>query len=597
MAVVFSVNMTTASIYETEPNVDNCIPGELSQAEKGKIIQLVNDIRGRHKIAPIPWNEEGEAFAQAAALSIAATGVPGHDPVPGKCASDNANEGRAGSNLHQGYRSAGTPNPTSEEQITGWLKDDHIFLDNGSPCTGHRRLIINPYLKSFAFGKVDAPHPTMSGMNINAAAFYGGLGGPNYGPSGCENDYISFPHENYPPAWVNKENFLSFTPLIDDTWYPFTTCDFSNAIITMADENGNNVATSNIAWDNDGHGIIRNAIYWRAANLRDSVKYIVKINNIIIGGTARNYEYWFKLTDEPTVPPAPLAEIPVLVLPANNATDIEAPVEFKWGQSENAVHYRIEAAFTNSFTYIVFEQDNITDTSFVLTELLNNATYYWRVAAYNVDNAISDYSEIWSFTTKEIIPDPPVAVFPLADMDNVARRDTYIWNSIEDADSYNLQISISENFATLAIDQKDIFDTTYHLSEEQMLEEFTNYFWRVKAVLHSSSETDWSAPIQYKTDDRLDGIVEELAGVIISCYPNPFNDFANIILESDKENKVKIEIYNLLGAKIADLYDGMIGSGVYNFDFKPSNDNAEIYFCKIQIGNSSKIIPLHFVKD
>ena len=588
VAIVLAVNTATAqNIYEVEPNVDNCTPGKLNQETKSKIIKLINDIRARHKIAPIPWNEAVENRPQSAALSLAVLGwdPDPHGAKPGKkCTTIDSDSGRSQSNL-----SYASWNQTTEGHIIGWLIDNH---NNPPENVGHRRLIINPFLNSTAYG--DVYNNSTGGM----AALWG-ITNEAMGPSTCENDFVAYPYENYPPAWVDKAFYLSFHPIANpNNWWSPGATNFTNAQIVVKDPNGNNMNVHSKAPD-DGKawGCFQHSLAFKVDGLQDSVRYDVTISNVIVNGQSRTYEYWFKLTNEPPIPPNPLAEVPTLVAPTNNTADVEAPVTFRWNTSENAVKYHLEGSFSNTFTYIAFEQDNITDTTFVYSaELTPNATYYWRVAAYNMDDAKTDYSPAWSFKTKEIIPEPPTNVFPLDGNEEVARRDNYQWHSVAGALHYNLQIASNQTFNALVIDQKEIYDTIYHLTETQMLDEWTNYYWRVKATLLSGSETDWSEVIQYKTDDRINGITEELAGVIINCYPNPFSEYVSITLDSDKENNVNVAIYNVLGEKIAELYDGVI-QGIHTFNFKPTHSNADIYYCKIQIGSASKIIPLTFIKE
>jgi hypothetical protein len=522
-----------------------------------------------------------------------------HDPTPGPCANALSNTGREQSNLMLGSASKSYPPMKYDEAIIGWLIDNSSLTN--PEVVGHRRLIINPFLTSTALGIVNAQHPVGANENINSAALWG-ITGDVMGKSDCENDFVAYPYENYPPAWVDKSFYLSWGPIPNPNfWWSPNVCNFGNAKIEMTDSNGNKINIHDIEFDYDAWGSFQHNISWKADGLKDSIRYNVTISNIQVNGQPVMCSYWFKLTDEPIIPPPPpnpLAEVPKLVAPANNAINMESPITFKWNKSENAEYYRLEGSLSSSFINITFQSDDITDTTYEITnELSTNANYYWRVEAYNIDNVTSGYSEVWKFTTKEIIPDPPTTIYPLANNNNVARRDDYIWSSVDEAITYTLQISTSENFTTLVIDQKNIYDTTYHLTEAQMLDEFTDYYWRVKTILLSGSETEWSVSVKYKTNDIIDGIVEELSGVVISCYPNPFNECANIILETENTNNVnvKIEIYNLLGIKIADLYDGVI-EGMNNFKFKPPI-NESIYFCKIQIGNSSKIILLNFVKN
>lgn len=579
IASIISVNVNVyAEIYEVEPDVNNCTRGKFSQEGKNQIIKLINDIRARHKIAPIPWNEQGEIFAQAAALSIAATGIISHGAVSGKCSDANSNTGREESNLSIVRSSSPGLHTTYEEHIIGWLIDD----DNVSTLSGvgHRRFIINPYAKSASYGQVvDAPHPTSSG-SIGAAAFWG-ITADNMGPSACENDFIAYPYENYPPAWVNKSFYLSFTPLIDNTFYPFTPCDFSKARITMKDEQENNITVNSIAYDYQAGGGLRNNISWLAVGLRDSVKYTITIDSILIGGNARKYEYWFKLTDESVVP---LAEVPTLVSPANNSQNIEAPVTFVWNKAENAEYYSIQGSLTSNFMNIAFEANKLEDTTYTLTEpLTSNSVYYWRIAAYNIDSVSSEYSEIWTFKSKEILFASPVLIYPEANNEDIARRDEYVWNSVDGVDYYNLQIARTSDFSatSIVVEQKEINDTTYYLTETQMLDEFTNYYWRVNATLLSGNNTDWAIPIQYKTNDMISSIVTFENGTTVTCYSNPFANQTTIFINSSTNTFVNIEIFNMLGAKVIDLYSGNLEFGMNEFKFESEYLTKGVYFLKI----------------
>jgi hypothetical protein len=92
---------------------------------------------------------------------MVATGVMSHDPVAGKCSGALSDKGRKESNLSfASSSSAGVTNRSYNDHIIGWLIDDH----NTPPeNVGHRRLIINPFLKSTAYGQASGSHPTQAG--------------------------------------------------------------------------------------------------------------------------------------------------------------------------------------------------------------------------------------------------------------------------------------------------------------------------------------------------------------------------------------------------------------------------------------------------
>ena len=64
-------------------------------------------------------------------------------------------------------------------------------------------------------------------------------------------------------------------------------------------------------------------------------------------------------------------------------------------------------------------------------------------------------------------------------------------------------------------------------------------------------------------------------------YPNPFNPSTIISYSLPEEAKVKIEIYNLLGQKVAALVDGIEIAGNHSVTWNARNFSSGIYFYKI----------------
>ncbi|MEO1257971.1 MAG: T9SS type A sorting domain-containing protein [Bacteroidota bacterium] len=94
--------------------------------------------------------------------------------------------------------------------------------------------------------------------------------------------------------------------------------------------------------------------------------------------------------------PAALAN---LLLPANNAVDVEVEPTLTWDPVPGATNYIIELATDADFMDIVFET-NQTSTTLTLPVMLENLTiYHWRVTAFN--DCGGSTSLAYSFTTEE----------------------------------------------------------------------------------------------------------------------------------------------------------------------------------------------------
>jgi flagellar hook assembly protein FlgD len=64
-------------------------------------------------------------------------------------------------------------------------------------------------------------------------------------------------------------------------------------------------------------------------------------------------------------------------------------------------------------------------------------------------------------------------------------------------------------------------------------------------------------------------------------YPNPFNPATTISYYIPEAANVKMEIYNLLGQKIATLTDGLATTGHYKINWDAQNLPGGVYFCKL----------------
>jgi hypothetical protein len=65
-------------------------------------------------------------------------------------------------------------------------------------------------------------------------------------------------------------------------------------------------------------------------------------------------------------------------------------------------------------------------------------------------------------------------------------------------------------------------------------------------------------------------------------YPNPFNPATNFMYQLEKDALVSINIFNVLGEKVATLVHGTQPAGTYNATWNASRLCSGIYFCKMQ---------------
>jgi hypothetical protein len=90
----------------------------------------------------------------------------------------------------------------------------------------------------------------------------------------------------------------------------------------------------------------------------------------------------------------------VLISPLSNATGITPNTTFVWNSSDKADTYHLEISEVPSFVSTVFQQENISDTTFIASGVLNfDASYHWRVRGIN-DSGAGPWSQISAFQTQ-----------------------------------------------------------------------------------------------------------------------------------------------------------------------------------------------------
>lgn len=102
---------------------------------------------------------------------------------------------------------------------------------------------------------------------------------------------------------------------------------------------------------------------------------------------------------------------PALTTPADNAVNVLIPTTFTWGAATQAETYTLEVATDNAFTNIVVTETGISGTTTVVSGLLTNTVYFWRVRATNSCGVGTD-SAVFTFTSVPAPGDCQIGVTP-----------------------------------------------------------------------------------------------------------------------------------------------------------------------------------------
>lgn len=101
---------------------------------------------------------------------------------------------------------------------------------------------------------------------------------------------------------------------------------------------------------------------------------------------------------------------------------------------------------------------------------------------------------------------------------------------------------------------------------------------------------DITSPSAFFSDMKLTGIKEINNQTpddysLAQNYPNPFNPSTRIKFYLKEEGKVKLDVYNIIGQKVAELVNQELPSGFHEIEFNASDLASGIYIYRLNVGN------------
>ncbi len=237
--------------------------------------------------------------------------------------------------------------------------------------------------------------------------------------------------------------------------------------------------------------------------------------------------------------------------PGDNQNNITVLPTFQWYHSMRTVKYTFQLATDFAFENIVLDEeilltvksvgDMIADfiPSFTPEEDLDHDTqYYWRVRGEN-PGGLGEWSDVWTFRTLWPVPDQIVLVSPSNGAGGQPIRPTLIWNEVQYANWYYLEIYTNSNYTGDPVyikdeifgtsgDAKAVFDSensaiyeTVEFTLDEDLEIDQTYFWRVRGT-NNTGDGVWSASRSF----TVGALVPEMVNLL-----NPNNGQTDVALE------------------------------------------------------------------
>lgn len=263
----------------------NCYAGVLLNAEKQAALNDLNTIRARHGLPAVSYDASGDNQTAQAALMMVANNALNHTPpTTWKCYSSDGAAGAGSSNLAMLWSSGSTLSVNSTWAIDGFLIDQNVS------SLGHRRWLLDPFMSTVSFGRVDSNGTVAAALKV--------IGSASQDLSTYSNlNYVAYPYGDYPASQYTGSDYMSFTVIADRTneySNGKSQINLDSASITVKDASGNSLAISGQVTDYAGYGV-PNALQWKVTGLQNNVQYTVGISNVTVNGVVRSYSYTFKI--------------------------------------------------------------------------------------------------------------------------------------------------------------------------------------------------------------------------------------------------------------------------------------------------------------
>jgi len=172
---------------------------------------------------------------------------------------------------------------------------------------------------------------------------------------------------------------------------------------------------------------------------------------------------------------------PVLVAPAEGATDLNLQPILQWQPVPGAVGYQVQLRTVAVGTFDAPLRDvTVADTHWTVDpQIYEDDEYVWRVRAISETDVFGAWSTVWGFQTcSHPSPPPSDTAFPAYDAMDVSLYPTLNWDPPDGDIVYSYHVTIcSDQYCSNWVQSATVFTTGWAVT--QPLDPGTLYYWRV----------------------------------------------------------------------------------------------------------------------
>ena len=306
-----------------------------------------------------------------------------------------------------------------------------------------------------------------------------GNGGTSYPPAMNVNYYSGIQHPNTSSLTANYgASYWNVNPAsgtFAGTTYDITFYFGDNETYSISTPSSNTIlAKYDAFWQaySIGSGVLQSAMNWSNATLK-----VAGLNSFST----------FTLTDE--------AYACGPISPSHKSSSQPLSLNLVWNGFAGATSYKVQLATDSTFTTgLIVNDSTVTDTTRLVSGLIINTNYFWRVRGKTA-SVIGSNSAVFAFNTTPSAPPAPALISPANNSFGVSLTPLLDWADVSGATSYELQVAADSLFTSPVINLTGLASSQYTVTTP--LTNCTVYYWRVRA--NNGLPGPWSTIWHFKT--------------------------------------------------------------------------------------------------
>lgn len=122
--------------------------------------------------------------------------------------------------------------------------------------------------------------------------------------------------------------------------------------------------------------------------------------------------------------------------------------------------------------------------------------------------------------------------------------------------------------------------------------------FELNPIVWKATDLDFEAPPTYglTTTNIRESLEQPAAIALHNNFPNPFNPTTNISFTLPMTENVQLNVYNVLGQRVATLVDGMMTAGTHSVNFNAANLASGVYIYQLRAGSFTQSRTMMLVK-